>query len=60
LSKQLEKADKELAKISGKLSNERFVSNAPEAVITKERAKATELQTTCDKLNEQIATIKAL
>ncbi|MEH6452124.1 MAG: valine--tRNA ligase [Psychromonas sp.] len=60
LSKQLEKADKELGKISGKLSNERFVSNAPEAVIAKERAKQAELQTTVDKLNEQIETIKAL
>ena len=60
LNKQLEKASKELAKISGKLSNERFVSNAPEAVIAKERAKQDELQTTCDKLNEQIATIEAL
>ncbi|WP_022942633.1 valine--tRNA ligase [Psychromonas hadalis] len=60
LSKQLEKAQKELGKISGKLSNERFVSNAPEAVITKERGKQAELQTTCDKLSEQIETIKAL
>ena len=60
LAKQLEKATKELDKVSGKLSNERFVSNAPEAVITKEKAKQAEFQTTCDKLNEQIKTIKAL
>ena len=60
LAKQLEKATKELDKVSGKLSNERFVSNAPEAVITKEKAKQAEFQTTCDKLNEQIETIKAL
>ncbi len=60
LNKQLEKAEKELDKISGKLSNERFVSNAPEAVIAKERAREAELQTACDKLNEQILVIKAL
>ena len=60
LAKQLEKAKKELDKVSGKLSNERFVSNAPEAVIIKEKAKQAEYQTTCDKLNAQIETIKAL
>jgi len=60
LNKQLEKTFKELQKISGKLSNEKFVANAPQAVISKERAKQAELQVTCDKLNEQIATIKAL
>ena len=60
LNKQLEKAGKELAKISAKLGNEKFVANAPEAVIVKERAKQSELQTTCDKLSAQIETIKAL
>jgi len=60
LHKQLEKAGKELAKISAKLGNEKFVANAPEAVIVKERAKQSELQTTCDKLSAQIETIKAL
>jgi len=60
LNKQLEKTAKELNTISGKLNNEKFVANAPQAVISKERAKQAELQTTCDKLNEQIATMKAL
>ncbi|MCG6201938.1 valine--tRNA ligase [Psychromonas antarctica] len=60
LNKQLEKTAKDLHKISSKLSNEKFVGNAPEAVIVKERAKQAELQTTCDKLNAQITTMKAL
>ena len=60
LSKQLEKVAKDLAKVTGKLSNEKFVAKAPEAVIAKERAKQAELQTTCDKLNEQIATMQSL
>ena len=60
LNKQLEKAAKDLAKVTGKLGNEKFVGKAPEAVIAKERAKQAELQTTCDKLKEQIATIEAL
>ena len=60
LNKQLEKVAKDLAKVTGKLSNEKFVGKAPEAVIAKERAKQTELQTTADKLQVQIETIKAL
>ncbi|MCW8994497.1 MAG: valine--tRNA ligase [Psychromonas sp.] len=60
LQKQLEKTAKDLAKVTGKLSNEKFVGKAPEAVIAKERTKQKELQTTCDKLKEQIATIEAL
>jgi valyl-tRNA synthetase len=38
LEKQRDKLDKEIAKLSGMLNNEKFVANAPEAVITTNRA----------------------
>ena len=39
LAKELEKWQSEVKLVQGKLSNERFVSNAPEAVVEEERAK---------------------
>ncbi|WP_186725858.1 valine--tRNA ligase [Rummeliibacillus sp. SL167] len=39
LTHELEKWDKEVKRVQGKLSNERFVSKAPEAVVATERAK---------------------
>ena len=39
LEKELEKWAKEMKLVQGKLSNERFVSKAPEAVVAEERAK---------------------
>ena len=39
LEKELEKWAKEVKLVQGKLSNERFVSKAPEAVVAEERAK---------------------
>ncbi len=60
LDKQLEKTGKDLARVEGKLNNEKFVGKAPEAVIAKERAKLEEMQTTVAKLKEQRATIEAL
>lgn len=40
ISKELEKAKKNLASLEGKLSNEKFISRAPEAVVNAEREKA--------------------
>ncbi|TQR19187.1 valine--tRNA ligase [Psychrobacillus vulpis] len=42
LEKELEKWAKEVKLVQGKLSNERFVSKAPEAVVAEERAKEQE------------------
>ena len=60
IAKALEKVEKDLARTSGKLSNERFVSKAPAEVIEKERAKMVEMEQTVVKLKEQRTTIEAL
>ena len=44
IAKEREKAEKQLAGIRGKLSNEGFLSKAPEAVVSAERAKAEKLE----------------
>ena len=60
LNKAIEKAEKDLQRVSGKLSNENFVSKAPEAVIAKEREKQAEAQELVDQLREQLKKIEAL
>jgi len=60
INKALEKIGKDLARTSGKLNNERFVSKAPADVIAKEREKLEEMEATVAKLKEQQATIEAL
>ena len=40
IAKELERAKKNLAALEGKLSNEKFISRAPEAVVNAEREKA--------------------
>lgn len=60
LSKEVEKVSKELQRLQGKLSNEKFISKAPEDVVEKEKAKLSDAQGTFDKLNEQLEKIKAI
>jgi valyl-tRNA synthetase len=60
LSKAMEKAQGELQRVVGKLANEKFVSNAPEAVIAKEKAKQAEFEQSLAKLKEQYAEIEAI
>ena len=60
LDKAIDKANGEIKRVTGKLSNEKFVSNAPAAVIDKERAKLAEHEETLRTLTQQRAKIAAL
>lgn len=60
LSKALEKNQKELARVEGKLNNPKFTDKAPADVIEKEKAKLAEFVDASAKLNEQLEAIKAL
>ncbi|MEA3373620.1 MAG: valine--tRNA ligase [Campylobacterota bacterium] len=58
LSKQSEKLEKEIGKLSGMLNNERFVANAPEDVLAKNRTSLEEAKTKQEKVLEQLKTLK--
>jgi valyl-tRNA synthetase len=60
LDKQLEKTRAELAKASGKLANEKFVNNAPAAVVTQERERVVEFEKTITQLTEQLVKLDTL
>jgi valyl-tRNA synthetase len=60
LSKEIDKLEKDLARISGKLSNPKFVDKAPDDVVAKERDKQAAQQQALDQLNKQLAAIQAL
>jgi valyl-tRNA synthetase len=60
LEKQREKTEAELRKAQGKLGNEKFVNNAPEAVVTQERERAAEFEKTLAQLAEQLEKLKEL
>lgn len=53
LQKELDKLNKEIARLDGKLSNAGFVSKAPVDVVEKERSKLTEMQSAAARLQEQ-------
>jgi len=60
LSKQLQKAEQQQAQLSGKLGNEKFVSNAPAEVVAKERAKLEAIQAELSSLDEQLQQLKVM
>ncbi|MFT6952221.1 MAG: valyl-tRNA synthetase, partial [Paraglaciecola sp.] len=60
INKALGKIEVDFARTQGKLDNEKFVSNAPEAVIDKEKAKLHDFAIQMKKLKEQKITIENL
>ncbi|MCC5933706.1 MAG: valine--tRNA ligase [Balneolales bacterium] len=50
IQKEIQRTEGFLKSVSGKLSNEKFVNNAPEAVVAKERAKQADAEANLEKL----------
>lgn len=59
LEKQNEKLEKEMGKLNGMLNNERFVANAPEDVLTKNREALSDAQEKQEKVLDQLNSLKA-
>ena len=60
LDRELTKLQKDVDKVNGKLNNSNFVSRAPEAVVEKEKARASELKLGIQQLLEQKSKIENL
>ena len=60
LDKQKDKAQLELKKATAKLGNEKFVNNAPAAVVEQERERAAEFERTITQLAEQLDKLNEL
>jgi valyl-tRNA synthetase len=60
LDKLMDKTRAELAKAQGKLGNDKFVNNAPAAVVTQERARVAEFEKTITQLTEQLQKLDEL
>jgi valyl-tRNA synthetase len=60
LNKEIGKLEKEISKLSGKLGNEKFVANAPEAVVNKEKEKLEKAENSLHQLKEQLEKIQSL
>ena len=58
LAKEIEKAEKNIAGLKGKLSNENFVSRAPENVVNAEREKLSKAESLLQQLKESEARLK--
>jgi valyl-tRNA synthetase len=52
LSRDRAKAEASLKQVNGKLSNEKFLANAPEAVVAKEKGKKEELEARLARIEE--------
>ena len=55
---KLSKLEKELARVNGMLSNERFISKAPEAKINEEKAKLEKYTQMMEQVKERLAGLR--
>ena len=60
ISKELDNARKFLASLESKLSNEKFVARAPEAVVNAEREKAAKSRDLIVQLEQSLAAMEKL
>ena len=60
LHKEIEKLNAEISKVSAQLANERFVANAPEAVVGKEKERLAQARTSLQQLQEQLEKLNKL
>ncbi len=60
LAREHKKIDKELLRVVGKLRNQKFLANAPAAVVAKEKDKQKELETRLAKNAESVARLRKL
>jgi len=60
LMKEIEKRQKDIGQLNGKLSNEKFVANAPAQVVAKERERLSTLKDAVATLQQQIEKLSAL
>jgi valyl-tRNA synthetase len=60
LEKELDKWNKEVKRVQGKLSNERFVSNAPDEVVAQEREKEADYLEKQKAVEERIAQLRTI
>lgn len=60
LEKQREKTQKELSGLQGRLSNSRFVENAPGKVVQEVRDQASELREKVDLIQQKLEQAQAL
>ena len=59
LKKQISKLDADIAKINGKLRNEKFVANAPEEIIAEQKSRLAEAQMARQKFSSALEQLEA-